>query len=250
MPLRFRRNRTRTPNLTMTTTMPIAPLAASAPTQVAAVPAGAAPAPAMPIAPQAAVMAAAPVDEPVMPVMATRPLPGPAGLNGHRQLPLKTQATGNDVRAERLFRQVRTEMEELRSSFSNLRVAGEEMTELDIVSVCENPDAAAALPPALLVRALISSHQSSEKLLRKLARARARNQRLSEKLRTLSQEQAYVRGRTETLDQVIAALHGNLEDLRAARDGERALSEPAQPRALRGGSMAPPHEALPSAERA
>ena len=237
MQLRFRR-RPRNANLTMTTTMPIAPVEPK-------LAAPAAPPPPMPAVQPAAVVQAAPVAAVVKPATGAAQV----GLNGHRHIPLKTQATGTDVRSERLFRQVRAEVQELRSSFSNLQVAGEEMSELDIAAVADNPEAAALLPSALLVRALIRSNESSEKLLRKLARARARSERLDAKLRDLRQERAYTRGRTETLDQVIAALHGNLEDLRAARDGQRSLAEVAGPRALRG-AMAPVHEALPSPERA
>ena len=177
--------------------------------------------------------------------------PRPGGLERSPAHPTQDAGNGHGLRSERLFRQVRAEMQELRSSFSNLQVAGEELSELDIAAVVANPDAAALLPPALLVRALIRSNESSEKLLRKLARARARSERLDAKLRDLRQERAFTRGRTETLDQVIAALHGNLEDLRATRDSNlRTLGEPSAPRVLRGAAMAPAHDALPPPERA
>jgi hypothetical protein len=153
--------------------------------------------------------------------------------------PLRQQATGNDARAERLFRKVRGEMDELRSTLDAIHAVSDELTELDLAAVAEHPEAAAQLPPAVLVRGLVAAHETRQRLERKVRKARARNERLARKVRQLRQERSYVRGRMLTFEEVIAALHANIEDLRIARDGrekgEAAVAPPPAPRVLRPG---------------
>ncbi len=165
--------------------------------------------------------------------------------------PMKGQATGSDARAERFYREVRAEVDDLRRTLSRVRELDEELTELDLDAVTANPEGAAALPPAVLVRALVESHRASGRLQRRLARSRDRVVRLENRIRDLKQERAYESGRLETLDRVIAALHANLEDLRLARDNEAPRVEaPPEPRVLRSASQTPALEPRNTAENA
>ncbi|MGD9934897.1 MAG: hypothetical protein AB7T37_14445 [Dehalococcoidia bacterium] len=165
--------------------------------------------------------------------------------------PMKGQATGNDARAERFFREVRAEVDDLRRTLSRVRELDEELTELDLDAVTSNPEGAAALPPAVLVRALVESHRANGRLQRRLQKSRDRIARLENRIRDLKQQQAYESGRLETLDRVIAALHANLEDLRLARDSETPRVEaPPEPRVLRSASQTPALEPRNAAENA
>lgn len=132
--------------------------------------------------------------------------------------PLKSQATGGDLRAERLVRQVRGEMDELRKSLEAVRAVPATMTELDLWAVAANPEGAAALPPALLVRALVAAYERERRAERQQAKLRQRLGSARAQVRELKQERAFLRGRMQTFDQVLGALHANLEDLRAQRD--------------------------------
>ena len=165
--------------------------------------------------------------------------------------PMKGQATGNDARAERFYREVRAEVDDLRRTLSRVRELDEELTELDLDAVTSNPEGAAALPPAVLVRALVESHRANGRLRRRLEKSRVRAARLEDRIRDLKQERAYESGRLETLDRVIGALHANLEDLRLARDTETPRVEaPPEPRVLRSASQAPAIEPRNTAENA
>lgn len=165
--------------------------------------------------------------------------------------PMKGQATGNDARAERFFREVRAEVDDLRRTLSRVRELDEELTELDLDAVTSNPEGAAALPPQVLVRALVESHRANGRLQRRLEKSRDRIARLEDRIRDLKQAQAYESGRLETLDRVIAALHANLEDLRLARDSETPRVEaPPEPRVLRTAPQPPALEPRNSAENA
>ena len=194
-------------------------------------------APAAPLAPPVAVA-------PEAPAMDVPPL-----VRERLQAPLKSQATSTDARAERLFRKIRTEMDELRLTIDSLHEGAADLTELDLAAVAENPDAAASLPPATLVKALIAAHQRESRLMRKVDRAAGRNEKLATRNRVLKQERAWLRGRQTTFEDVIGALHANIEDLRIARDATQALADPTAPRVLRPATMAPPHGALPGADQ-
>lgn len=163
-----------------------------------------------------------PVPDPV-PAPAAPVASAPAPSLGHAAArPLKSQLTGSDLRAERLVRAVRIDVEALRTALDALAAAGSDMTALDPDAVAADPAAAATLPTALLVRTVIRSHEANARLLERLAAERARRRKREAKLRDLRLRHALLKGRTRTLDAVIAALHGNLEDLRLAR-GAAAL---------------------------
>lgn len=186
---------------------------------------------------------AAPVAEPIAtPSASTDPLPAPfAARPGGFHGPMKTQVSGSEVRTERIVRQVRSEIDELRQSMARIREFPDELTGLDLAAVAANPDAAAALPPALLVRALVEAHDREARLERRVRKQRDRIERLEEKVRNLKQERAYSRGRQATLEDVIAALHANLQDLRLFRDAPSSLASgerPALPGAMGNSNMA------------
>ena len=135
------------------------------------------------------------------------PVPAPGGMLAARfAAPMKNQASSSDVRTERLFRKVKSEVDALRSTIDALHAVPEELTMLDLDEVAAHPEAAAALPTPVLVRALIDSRRQNRRLLRRLGKSESRN------------------GRSETLDSVIEALHNNLSDLRLQRNGQAELA--------------------------
>jgi small-conductance mechanosensitive channel len=142
--------------------------------------------------------------------------------------PMKSQATGSDARAERLVRQVRGELDELREAIGRIRGVPEELTALDLEAVADDPEAAATLPPVLLVRALLEQRERNRRLEKRLAKQRGRIEQLEDRVRDLKQERAWQRGRLTTLDDVIAALHANLTDFRLQRDTHE-VEAPARP---------------------
>jgi hypothetical protein len=131
-----------------------------------------------------------------------------------------------------MFRSVRGELDDMRKTYGALRATPADLTEPDLDGVAQNPDGATALPPAVLVKALLAQKAENDHLRARLSKSQKRARRLEARLRELRNERAYERGRTETLDQVIGALHANLQDLRFARDGAVALSQPAETAAL------------------
>lgn len=152
--------------------------------------------------------------------------------------PLKSQATGSDLRAERLVRQVRGEVEDLRRALRSLQDAPEQMTELDVDAVAANPEGACALPPALLVRALVQMRERQARLERQNAGLRRKIDTARARGRALKRERAFLRGRMQTFDDVLGALHANLVDLRAQRDAMIGTRSPE--RQLRAGPDALP----------
>ena len=144
----------------------------------------------------------------------------PPMLNGHalRHRPFKGQATGSDARAERMFRTVKGEIDELRRTIDIIGAGQEEILEVSPAAVAENPSVAATLAPVVLVRSLVTAAHTQERLERAVAEREEELNRLRAELSRLREEHAHQSGRLQTLDDVIAALHENLEDLR----GERA----------------------------
>ncbi len=138
-------------------------------------------------------------------------------------LPLRGQATGSDARAERLIRQIRSEVEDLRQTLDEMATAQEDMVTIDLDAVIADPEAAAALPPAVLVRGLISAVERIAALSNEITTVNAAVKRLETLNHDLELEHSFNRGRLETLDEVIAALHGNLQDLRYERDNGRLV---------------------------
>ena len=184
---------------------------------------------------------------------APAPPPASAPLPLIRERALKTQATATDARAERLFTRIRSEMDDLRGTLDSLHSASAELMALDIDAVAGNPAAAAALSPAVLVQGLVAARASEQRLRRRIEKVAARNARLEARVQRLRQERQYLRGRMETFDAVIGALHENLEDLRIGRDAHDGrdghvpiIEQPAAPRVLRPGAP----EALSGGEHA
>lgn len=147
---------------------------------------------------------------------------------------MKGQATPTDARAERLMRQVRLELEELRGSLEQLSDGQSEMTEIDLRALLANPEAASTLPPWLLVRTLVNTATRLNTLEAGLAEARAEATHWQNQVHDLREERAALRARNDTFAEVAGALHDNLQDLRALRDA-RMLPPPAPRPALRDG---------------
>lgn len=144
-------------------------------------------------------------------------------------LPLKGQMTGSDARAERLVRQVRQDVERLQATLTQLASEQSDLYEVDAEAVAANQEAALTLPPAVLVRALVEADAQNRSLKKRIAKGRTREQKLREKLQRMELEEASRASRLETLEEVLAALHGNLQDLRAEREYLRANSAPQLP---------------------
>ena len=154
---------------------------------------------------------------------------------------LKGQASGSDVRAERLIRQVRKDVERLQSTLERLRVEQSDLLEVGPDTVAANPEAAAALPPAALVRAIIAARDENRRLRKQLRKARKQRDRAIERARALELAAAGRDSRLATLEEVIAALHANLHDLRQERDllREWAPARLGRPDALPPGEPTP-----------
>lgn len=153
--------------------------------------------------------------------------PPPPGVNG-----LRAQATGGDARAERLVREVRMELADLKQAVSGWTEDREELVTIDLDAVRANPDAAAALPTGALVRALVQANQRIADLERAVAAHEREEHALRDQLARLQDDHSYTRGRMETLHEVIGALHGNLEDFRGER--RRTMDGPLRAPSLRG----------------
>jgi predicted nuclease with TOPRIM domain len=102
-----------------------------------------------------------------------------------------------------------------------------------------DPETATTLPPPALVRALVGEAKRAEALSSELAAERARTRRLRGQVRKLRLEQAANNARLETLSDVIAALHANLEDLRGERELSRRLDSPSRPASLEARALPP-----------
>ncbi len=201
------------------------------------------PAPAMEEAPVSLSSAATLADRPSTP----DPVTEIAQLRDRLHGPLRQQATSGDVRAERLFKKIRGEVDELRTTLDALHDVSEELTELDLDAVAEHPEAAAQLPAGVLVKGLVAAREERLRLRQKVSRVRAKNTKLAAEVRQLRQERSYFRGRMLTFDDIIGALHANIEDLRIGRDSQEAIGQAPAPRVLRPGVGS---EAISPAEQA
>jgi hypothetical protein len=143
--------------------------------------------------------------------------PFPLNLN------LRAQATASDARADRLIRQIRAEVESLRAALDEMTTAQEDMVALDLDSVIADPAAAAGIPPAVLVRGLVTAGEKISALTAEMAQVNESVNRLQSLNHQLEVEHSFNRGRLETLDEVVAALHANLQDLRYERDQSRLI---------------------------
>jgi hypothetical protein len=148
--------------------------------------------------------------------------------------------TSSDARAERLVRQVRTEVAALQETLTALAQEHDEMLEVDPAAVAKNPEAALTLAPAVLVRAVISAESENRRLRKQARKAAARQRALKERLHELQLSEAARASRLQTLEEVIGALHGNLGDLRQERE---FLRQWAPPRLQRPGELAPGQDA-------
>lgn len=110
----------------------------------------------------------------------------------------------------------------------------DDLLELDTQALLADPEHATTLPPAVLVRAVVVAAEANQRLCKELDDQRSKAVKLQRKLRGLRREDAARRARLGTLEEVIAALHANLEDLRLERDRPR-LAGP-QAHALRAGT--------------
>lgn len=141
-------------------------------------------------------------------------------------IPLRGQMTGSDARAERLVRQVRSDVERLQKVLDALSEEQGDMMEVDPAAIAANPDAAATLAPGLLVRAVIAAETENRRLRKRLAKARQREQKLQGRLQQMELAGAARKSRLDTLEEVLAALHGNLQDLRQEREFLRQWAPP------------------------
>ena len=145
-------------------------------------------------------------------------------------VPLRGQASASDARADRLVRQVRGEIEQLRQSFQALSTEHGEMLHVDPADIAANPEAALGLPPAVLVRTILAVHACNAESEMRRKRQAKRLAKLQARLRKFAIEDAETRGRLGTLEEVISALHANLEDLRLERgSAPRVLTTPGLP---------------------
>lgn len=139
---------------------------------------------------------------------------------------LRGQMTSSDARAERLVRQVRTEVSALQETLAALAQEHDEMLEVDPKSVAKNPEAALTLAPAVLVRAVMSSEAENRRLRKQQRKVQERHRQMQARLQELQISEAARASRLQTLEEVIAALHGNLGDLRHEREFLRPLAPP------------------------
>jgi septal ring factor EnvC (AmiA/AmiB activator) len=147
---------------------------------------------------------------------------------------LKGQASAYDARAERLVLGIRAEVEELRDAVMVRQQVEESVMRVDAASLLAHPNLVGAVPPMLLARLLDDMRAQVGELENALAQRTHELDRLQSEHANLQREHASTNSRTETLQDVIAALHANLQDLRAARDYEResALRAPGSAREL------------------
>jgi DNA repair exonuclease SbcCD ATPase subunit len=139
---------------------------------------------------------------------------------------MRGQMTSGDARAERLVRQVRTELSQVQETLGALSQQHDEMLEVDPSAVAQNPEAALTLPPAVLVRAVVSAEAENARLRKRARKVESRQRQLRERLQELQLAEAVRSSRLQTLEDVISALHGNLTDLRQDREYLRRWSPP------------------------
>ena len=87
-----------------------------------------------------------------------------------------------------------------------------------VVAIAGNPETALALPPSILVRAVVSAEAENRRLRKRARKDQARQRKLRERLQELQLSEAARQSRLQTLEDVIGALHGNLTDLRQERE--------------------------------
>lgn len=135
---------------------------------------------------------------------------------------LKGQASAYDARAERLVLGIRAEVEELRDAVSVRQQVEESVMRVDAAALLAQPGLVSAVPPMLLARLIDDMRAQVGELENALAQRTRELDRLESDHAHLQREHASANSRLDTLQDVIAALHANIQDLRAARDYERS----------------------------
>lgn len=130
---------------------------------------------------------------------------------------LRGQATASDARAERLVRRVRDELDQLRETLAGQSGARDVLLTVSAADVAANPEVAESIDPTILVRSLVAAAATEQELRGRLASRDAEVSALRHQLTEIREGHARDAGRLETLEQVLAALHDNLEDLRTQR---------------------------------
>lgn len=174
------------------------------------------------------------------PLPAGDPLAPPSGpLAARFSVPLRAQANASDARAERLIRQVRDDVERLQGALDALSSGQSELLEPDPAAIAADPEAAASLDPVTLVRAVVAVERENRRLRKRLGKTRQRELKLQAAFHELRLEHAARKGRLDTLEQVLSALHDNLQDLRQERAFVRGIGP---------GAAAPQRPGLPPGE--
>lgn len=156
---------------------------------------------------------------PVAPQLATPSLDVAPQPNGQsREMRMRAQATATDARAERLVRQVRTDVAALQDTLASLGREQDTLLEVDAGAVARNPQAAATLAPSVLVKAVVASEAENRQLRKRIRKSQARQLKLQARLNELMLADAARVSRLQTLEDVIRALHENLGDLRLERE--------------------------------
>lgn len=160
-----------------------------------------------------------PAEQPAHP--ASEPPPGIAARM------MRGQLSGSDARTERLVRQVRAEIDELRTLLDSTVESRDGLFKLDYEALAGDPAAVAALPHETLTRSLITAARRVLALEAEIESQDADIANERAKADEMRRELAWNRGRYESMTEIISALHGNLEDLRRARDSVLGI-EPAR----------------------
>lgn len=143
---------------------------------------------------------------------------------------MKRQLNSADVRTDRLVRQLREEIDGVRSILDEFADDQEELLVADVEAIAEDPRAAASLPGTLLVRTILAVDEERADAIARLEAQASEIAALEREVQSLRLSEAGLQGRLQTFEDVIAALHNNLEDLRYAREYNSQLAEPARPR--------------------
>src|SRR5512139_1416926 len=102
-----------------------------------------------------------------------------------RDLRMRAQATATDARAERLVRQVRSDVAALQDTLANLGREHDAMLEVDAGAVARNPQVAATFAPAVLVKAVVASEAENCQLRKRIRKSQARQLKLQARLNEL-----------------------------------------------------------------
>ncbi|MCA9825250.1 MAG: hypothetical protein KC479_07480 [Dehalococcoidia bacterium] len=147
------------------------------------------------------------------------PVPSPGQVRA-----MKRQLTSSDVRTDRLIRQLREEIDGVRTILDEFAEDQEQLLLADVDEIVNDPKTAASLPGPLLVRTLLALVEERDDAIARESLAASDVRELEAEVQSLRLSEAGLRGRLETFEDVIAALHNNLEDLRFARDHVSSLA--------------------------